>query len=139
MLSFVDYGGGMARLMNGDWQRLADYVRSARVEQGFGSQLQLARAAGVSEGSVRALESGKSFTRMPVTTPKIERALGWQPGTARLLLEGKNPFEGVEGPAITQEQKEKFIEVVARSKTITPAVREQMLAEIEATPIVTSD
>lgn len=128
----------MTRLVNADWRRLADYVRNARVAQGFGSQMQLAEAAGVSEGSVRSIESGKTHTRMPVVMPKIENALGWAPGTARRLLEGEDPFEGSTNPPMTQEQKDRFRELVLRSKVMSPAVREQVLAEIDATPVVTT-
>jgi hypothetical protein len=138
----------MTMLVNGEWRRLADYVRSARVARGFASQMALAQAAGVSEGSVRALESGKVYSRMPVVVPAIEQVLGWAPGTMRRLVEGEEPgpiFSGEgtlgvpAGPALTPEQKDKFRELVLRSRVMSPAVREQVLAEIEATPIVTTD
>lgn len=153
MLSFLAYRGGMTVLVNGEWRKLADYVRSARVARGFASQGALADAAGVSEGAVRSLESGKAYSRMPVVVPAIERVLGWMPGTMRRLVEGEEldgggpnlHGEGVlsfvsepQRPALTPEQKDKFRELVLRSKVLSSAVREQVLAEIEATPVVTN-
>ena len=149
MLSFVDYGGGMTKLVNGDWRRLADYVRSARVAAGFGSQMALAEAAGVSEGSVRSLESGKAYSRLPVVVPAVEQVLGWAPGTMRRIVEGEElpgSFSGSgalnAGPepssGLTQDQKDKFRELVLRSRVMTAAARQQVLAEIEATPTVTT-
>lgn len=106
----------------------------------------LAEAAGVSEGAVRSLESGKPYSRMPVVVPAIERVLGWTPGTMRRLVEGEDLPGGFGGegalsfpsvaerPTLTQEQKDKFRELVLRSKVMTAAVREQLLAEIDETP-----
>jgi hypothetical protein len=142
MLSLVAYAEGMTVLVSGQWQRLADYVRSARVARGFASQMALATAAGVSEGSVRSLESGRAYTRMPVVVPAVERALGWPPGTMRRLVEGEEP-DGLhlfpeaeqERPTLTPDQRDKFRELVLRS-SLNRAAKNEVLAEIDATPVV---
>lgn len=138
MLSLVSYGWGMSSLVDGNWRRLADYVRSARVERGFSSQGLLADAAGVSEGSVRTLESGKAYVRMPVIVPAVERVLGWEPGTARKLIEGEDPFTTQQIGPMSKEEKEAFTEVVLRSKSLGRAAREELLDEIK-TAVVRQD
>lgn len=75
---------------NPQWGRLADAIRRARQERGL-TQPQLAELAGVSEGSVQNLESGKPRRRMPQTLAKIEPHLGWAPKSGRSILDGGEP------------------------------------------------
>jgi transcriptional regulator with XRE-family HTH domain len=72
------------------WGRLAAAVRSARDARGL-SQTALAELAGVSEGSIQNLESGKPRSRMPQTVARVEPHLGWAEGSARAILDGGEP------------------------------------------------
>lgn len=73
------------------WARLATAIRAAREARGL-SQAALADRAGVAEGSVQNLESGKPRNRMPQTLTKLEPALGWAEGSGRLILDGGDPI-----------------------------------------------
>lgn len=75
--------------MSRDWKRLPTAIRAARERLGM-TQAGLATAAGVSESTVQNLE-GRAPSRMPATMPKVERALGWAPGSARAIVEGGDP------------------------------------------------
>lgn len=72
------------------WGRLADTIREAREARGL-TQPQLADLAGIAEGSVQNLESGKPRSRMPQTLAKVEPHLGWAAGSGRLVLDGGEP------------------------------------------------
>lgn len=73
------------------WAALATAIRAAREARGL-SQEALAALAGVSEGSVQNLESGKPRTRIPPTLAKIEPHLGWAGGSGRIILDGGEPI-----------------------------------------------
>ncbi|WP_405769156.1 helix-turn-helix domain-containing protein [Actinacidiphila glaucinigra] len=83
--------------MDQDWARLARAIRRAREGRLMGNgahmtQQDLATAAGVSESTVQNLEDeNRTYTRRPVTLPRIEAALGWGPGSADLVLAGGDP------------------------------------------------
>lgn len=79
------------------WGRLADAIRTAREARGL-TQPQLAERAGVSEGSVQNLESGKPRSRMPQTLSKIELHIGWAEGSGRLVLDGGDPVPVSDAP-----------------------------------------
>lgn len=94
---------GIMRLMTEDrpnlqWPRLATAIRAAREARGL-TQPQLAELAGVSEGSVQNLESGKARNRMPQTLAKIEPHLGWATGSGRAVLDGGDPTPASATPA----------------------------------------
>jgi transcriptional regulator with XRE-family HTH domain len=72
------------------WAKLAAAIRAAREARGL-SQGALAELAGVSEGSVQNLESGKPRSRMPQTLAKIEPHLGWAAGSGLSVLRGGEP------------------------------------------------
>lgn len=55
------------------------------------TQIGLAAGAGVSESTVQLLEAGEGRTRLPRSLPSVERALGWAPGSAVVVLEGGDP------------------------------------------------
>jgi transcriptional regulator with XRE-family HTH domain len=76
--------------MGRDWERLAAAVEAAREAKSL-TQVALAEAAGVSESTVQNLESGKERTRVPASLPKVERALGWAPGSGEAILDGGDP------------------------------------------------
>jgi transcriptional regulator with XRE-family HTH domain len=73
------------------WDSLAAAIRATREDLGL-TQEALAARAGVAEGSVQNLESGKPRNRMPQTLAKIEPHLGWAEGSGRLILEGGQPI-----------------------------------------------
>lgn len=72
------------------WTRLAAAIKAAREARGL-SQVDLAELAGISEGSVQNIESGKPRNRMPQTLAKIEPHLGWAAGSGRAILDGGEP------------------------------------------------
>lgn len=55
------------------------------------SQRDLARSAGVTPTTVRNVEGGRVFTRVPASVTQIERALGWTFGSADAVLAGGEP------------------------------------------------
>lgn len=78
------------RAMDADWERLANAVRQRREALGF-TQAQLAEAAGVTDTTIGNLEGGRKFKRPPASLPGVEQALGWTPGSARVVLAGGEP------------------------------------------------
>ncbi|KUO22422.1 helix-turn-helix transcriptional regulator [Streptomyces dysideae] len=73
-----------------DWKRLAKAIRDARKARGW-RQGNLAEAAGVSYSTVQRAESSDGYKTMPLTIDKLERALGWAPGSAKTVLAGGAP------------------------------------------------
>lgn len=86
------------------WARLAGAIRAAREALGL-TQAALAERAGVSEGSVQNLESGKSRTRISPSLAKIEAALGWAVGSGRAILDGGEPPQAQEAPAARRDDR----------------------------------
>lgn len=115
------------------WAALAAAARAAREARGL-SQEKLAELAGVSEGSVQNLESGKPRTRMPQTVAKIEPHLGWAEGSARAILGGGQPTllaaprHGVTGPAAKDRIREKLpLRVVDELESDDPLIDSQVI------------
>ncbi|MEU6657832.1 helix-turn-helix transcriptional regulator [Streptomyces sp. NPDC046821] len=73
-----------------DWKRLAEAIRDVRKARGW-RQEDLAEAAGIGYSTVQRAESSDGYKTMPLTIDKIERTLGWTPGSARAVLEGGTP------------------------------------------------
>jgi transcriptional regulator with XRE-family HTH domain len=73
--------------MDQDWMRLADAIRQARQAAGM-TQVDLADKAGIAEGSVQNLESGRTRNRIPQSLAKVEAALGWAVGSGVSILRG---------------------------------------------------
>jgi len=73
-----------------NWKHLADTIEAARETRNL-TQVTLAEKAGVSESTIQNLESGKERTRVPASLHKVERALGWKPGSGERVLEGGTP------------------------------------------------
>ena len=82
------------------WAKLAAAIRAAPEARGL-TQPQLAELAGISEGSVQNLESGKPRSRMPQTLVKVEPHLGWGAGSGRIILDGGEPIAVPSGTAAT--------------------------------------
>ncbi|MER6635883.1 helix-turn-helix transcriptional regulator [Streptomyces microflavus] len=76
--------------MSEDWTRLSAAIRTARKARGW-TQHQLAEKAGIGFSTVQRLEGGAPFTRRPPSLDRIERALGWQLGSADAVLAGGDP------------------------------------------------
>lgn len=113
------------------WARLAAAARAAREARGL-SQEKLADLAGVSEGSVQNLESGKPRTRMPQTVAKIEPHLGWAAGSARAILSGGEPTltaaGSQDGPAAKDRIREKLpLRVVDELESDDPLIDSQVI------------
>lgn len=86
------------------WAALATAIRAAREARGL-TQEALADLAGIHEGSVQNLESGKARTRIPPSLTKVEPHLGWETGSGRAILDGGEPRPAAEGPAKTAAGK----------------------------------
>lgn len=78
----------VASFPESSWVRLGDAVRRRRVALRF-TQDQLAAEAECSVNTIRNLEKGKRVREL--TLPPIEEALGWEPGSYILVLEGGSP------------------------------------------------
>jgi transcriptional regulator with XRE-family HTH domain len=79
------------------WERLGRRIKAERGRKGYSSVAALARAAGVSPRTVQAIESGSRSGRpREATLAKIERALGWQPGSAERIVEGGRPRQAAD-------------------------------------------
>lgn len=77
-------------MMDGDWKRLGRAVRARRRSLGY-SRAAFAAIAQVSDGTIKNLETGAGYTRMPDTLPEIQRALGWTSASALTVLRGGDP------------------------------------------------
>ncbi|MQB00532.1 MAG: helix-turn-helix domain-containing protein [Actinobacteria bacterium] len=74
-----------------NWQALVDHVRAEMARRGW-SRKDLAVAADVSLRTLNRFFNGEGkHERQTDTIPKIGTALGWKPGTARLILSGESP------------------------------------------------
>lgn len=76
--------------MTYDWNRLAHRIRERRAELGL-TQAEIARRAGVTVMTVRNLETGRAFTRLPSSLPAMDAALDWEQGGSRTVLDGGEP------------------------------------------------
>lgn len=86
------------RMGSRDWKHLADTIEAARETRNL-TQVALAEKAGVSESTIQNLESGRERTRVPASLYRVERALGWAPGSGERVLEGGDPEEQQEETA----------------------------------------
>jgi transcriptional regulator with XRE-family HTH domain len=73
-----------------DWARLAEAIRARRNTLRL-SQRELAKSAGVTPTTVRNLEGGRDFKRVPPSLTSVEKALGWDFGSADAILNGMEP------------------------------------------------
>ncbi|GAA2485154.1 hypothetical protein GCM10010406_21760 [Streptomyces thermolineatus] len=89
--------------MSQDWARLGSAVRARRDELHM-TQVDLAKKAGVSEGTVQNIESGRAYSRRPPSLPRIESSLGWAPGSVSSILSGGSPTPS-EQPAAEAPKK----------------------------------
>lgn len=76
--------------MDGDWLRVAEYVRDRRDELEM-TQADVHAAGGPSTATQRLIEGGLSTSYQPSVLAKLERVLGWQRGSVRVILKGGEP------------------------------------------------
>lgn len=76
-----------------DWKRLADHVYAGRVALGMKTRKQLADAAGFSDRLLGSVERGERGNYDDRTKARLERALGWAPGSVDVILAGGDPIE----------------------------------------------
>ncbi len=95
--------------MGSPGQSVRRHVRSAREERRW-SQIDLAREAGVSRGTVQNLENGIRLSEGKEA--KIERALGWKIGSLDRIRSGGDPVPDDSGD-IFQARDEFEREVLA--------------------------
>lgn len=116
------------------WKLLADEIRAARDARGL-TQAALALEAGVGIRTLQDLEAGITRGRMPRLMPRVERALGWRPGSARAILDGGSPIpaEPLRPRHLSREHKE-VIAYFLENSDMTPAIRRGLIAELKAIP-----
>lgn len=80
-------------------ERLARALRDRRKELGM-SQPDLAKASGVSVGTIQSAEGTRPAWSAPRSMPAILRALGWARGSDQLIMNGSDPIplESEPGP-----------------------------------------
>jgi transcriptional regulator with XRE-family HTH domain len=72
------------------WRRLATAVRARRDERGW-TQLEVAARGGLSIDRIQAIEGTRSDRYSSRTFAKLERALEWESGSCRAILDGGDP------------------------------------------------
>lgn len=113
-----------------DWKRLADAIKHRREALGL-TQVQLAELMGVSDTTIRNLEGGREFKRLPASVAAVEQALGWAPGSARAILAGGEPV-ATETPAAPQTPEGAYeIEVDPEVGTIVHNTVYEVLGVVE--------
>lgn len=123
-----------ARVTGRDWKRLAGFVIAARKDLGYKSRSQFAGALdGVSVRTLGNLERGQSVSRE--TLAAVERALGWEPGSAEAVLSGGTPR--VSAPSVQAVDDETLKQQLRRIwRSTTPerffATISALAAEMEA-------
>lgn len=74
------------------WARVAEKVKTRREDAGL-TQRQLAERAGTTDRYISAIERAERDTYQQKMLRAIARALGWQPGSIDLILEGGEPVD----------------------------------------------
>lgn len=73
-----------------DWRRLAAYTRDRRGDLGL-TQEELAAAGGPSTATLRLIEGARQPGYRPAILRALERALQWERGSVRAILDGGDP------------------------------------------------
>lgn len=119
----------------GAWRQLADEIRAARDARGL-TQAELAQEAGVGLRTLQDLEAGITRGRMPRLLPRIERSLGWRPGSARLVLEGGQPVPldvQLRPPSMSQAEKA-VIRRYLQMSAMSAGGKRRIMQELEDIP-----
>ncbi|MEU4410662.1 hypothetical protein AB0F88_39680 [Streptosporangium sp. NPDC023963] len=83
-----------------DWIRVGDAVRRRRADKDW-TQMYVATQGPLSIDRVQAIEGARSTRYSPRTIANLERALEWEPGSVRAILQGREPTPLGE-PAVSQ-------------------------------------
>ena len=73
-----------------DWQRLGTAIKQAR---GQLTQQELAERAGVTDTTIRVLETARRTNFRSATLRAVSAAVGWTPDSAQRILDGGEPLE----------------------------------------------
>lgn len=133
LLSLAGYGSPMTSLKTGNWGALRDHVKSARAKLRM-NQRELAEAAGVSFSTIQSIERAEPHTRIPDSVPKIELALGWEPGTGRRLVEGDEGTAPTELPPMDESAESRFRAALEAAAPLTRAERRRLFAHLFDSP-----
>jgi DNA-binding XRE family transcriptional regulator len=121
------------------WRRLADEIRSARDARGL-TQAQLAAEAGVGTRTLQDLEAGIPRGRMPRLLPRIERSLGWRPGSVRTVLAGGDPIPATAPmrPVVMSGAEKDVVRRYVEMSVMSAAAKRRILREIAEIPEVSN-
>lgn len=75
------------------WERLAQHIAARRIDLGYDTQAALANAAELSRVTIVDLEGGRRTSYSRTTIARLERALRWDVGSVRAILNGEGPTE----------------------------------------------
>lgn len=114
-----------------DWPRLADFIRAELRERGW-RQIDLAEHAGVTFNSINTLLNGPVPSRWPTKTiTGVEHAFGWEPGTARHILEGGHlPEPRGTTPPDLRDDDERELWAVGEARGWPEADRWQLIIQL---------
>lgn len=105
------------------WERLAGAVRVRRRSLGL-TQAELAAAVGVSEPTIRVIETARRDSYKPATLRDLARALGWTSKSIELVFDGKDPVELPDEEddlrAVVADLRERLARVEAQLATEPP-------------------
>lgn len=116
-----------------DWERLARLVVAARVAHGMHTREQLAKAADFSTRFLGDIERARRTNYDPIYLARLEKALGWLPGSVDAILEGGEPTRipaGDEDTATADEFADLELEVrMILEWDLPDSVRESLITE----------
>lgn len=116
------------------WRALADEVRAGRDARGL-TQAEFARDAGVGLRTLQDIEAGIPRGRMPRLMPRIERFLGWKPGSARAILDGGSPLVPQELiPRRMSKAHKDIVRYFLENSDLSPTARRALLAQLKEIP-----
>lgn len=89
---------GQVAMSNGDWRRLAAFVRDRRTDLGL-TQEDVRSAGGPATATMRLIEGGLQDRYQPAILARLEDALRWGRGSVRRVLAGGDPVPLDDAPA----------------------------------------
>lgn len=84
-----------------DWQRLAKYVISARIQRGWYTRGQFRKHSKLSERFLFDIEHARRSNYEPPYLARLEQALGWETGSVDQILAGGGPILPGERATVT--------------------------------------
>lgn len=111
---------------------LAAKVIRARTDRGMTSREQLAATSGVAVRIVSDIERGRRTNFTDSTKAKLERALGWEPGSVDAVLAGGSPTRPDDAPPLDAAGDDLELEVQAiLSSPLPPTMKYEVLEEAQ--------